>query len=95
MPQIEYNIPQIPMEDAVIKKFEPVEETPFIPRPNSFALSASDNSIAAKPVGPHMTAPQFAYSKSINSRPEDNPFGEDVTMTTSEAQNSPHFNLQK
>ena len=83
------------MEEPVIKKFEPVEEVPFIPRPNAFAFSASDNSIAAKPVGPHMAAPQFSYSKSINSRSSDNPFGEDVPLTTSEAQNSPHFNLQK
>ena len=84
------------MDEPVINKFEPFEETPFIPRPNAFTFSASDNSIAAKPVGPHMSAPQFSYSKSINSRPEDNnPFDEDLTLTTHEAQNSPHFNLQK
>lgn len=92
-------IPQIKTLTAFepeLKIFEPVEETPFIPRPNAFAFSASDNTIAAKPVGPHMAAPQFSYSKSINSRPDGNPFDEeDITLTKSGAQNSPHFNLQK
>jgi len=43
-----------------------------------------------------MTAPQFTYSKSLGKKPEEDPFGEDsMSPFTSEAQNSPHFNLQK
>ncbi len=92
IPQIEYNIAL--SHEPTMNKFEPIEETPFIPRPDAFKYSVSDNTIASKPVGPHTTAPQFTYSKSLGKKPEDNPFGEDSPFT-SEAQNSPHFNLQK
>lgn len=92
-PQIEYNTAtQEPFKTIV----ESVEDTPFIPRPDAFSYPVSDNHMAAKPVGPHMAAPQFGYSKSLNKRSVMNPFGEDQNGgEISEAQNSPHFNLQK
>lgn len=84
------------MQQETNLKFDKIEETPFIPRPDAFNFSSSDYVNAAKPVGPQMSAPQFSYSKSIGKKPEDNPFGEDTTGSfTTEAQNSPHFNLQK
>jgi hypothetical protein len=85
------------MQEPILNKLESSkEETPFIPRPDAFKFSTSENTMAAKPVGPHMTAPQFTYSKSLGKKPEEDPFGEDsISPFTSEAQNSPHFNLQK
>jgi hypothetical protein len=71
------------------------EEMPFIPRPDAFPHPVSDNYMAAKPVGPYVAAPQFAYSRSVNKKSEINPFEDVNTAETSEAQNSPHFNLQK
>lgn len=92
IPQIEYNLIK---EDPVpvIKKVDQVEDEPFIPRPKECSFSSSDHNISAKPVGPHMSAPQFSYTKPATSQSEENPF--EVTSFTREAQNSPHFNLQK
>ena len=55
--------------------------------------------MAAKPVGPHMAAPQYAYRsdsiKRASNEQIENPFGEDTDVMLSEAQNSPFINLQQ
>ena len=72
--------------------FEPIDDPVFIPKPNLSHYSNSDiNPMAAKPAGPHIVAPQFSYRK--ESKSEIDPFQESSTVM--DAQNSPHFNLQK
>lgn len=93
-PQIEYNVNSL---NRFMEEQRQQSQQTFVPLPNQFP-SVADNHIAAKPVGPHMAAPQFAYrSNSINRKAleeEENPFGED-DIGQSEAQNSPFVNLQK
>lgn len=73
-------------------------KTPFVPHPTLFP-NVSENHMAAKPVGPHMAAPQYAYRsdsiKRASNEQIENPFGEDTDVMLSEAQNSPFINLQQ
>lgn len=84
--------------DQYLEQQKQQSNQPFVPLPNNFP-SVAENHIAAKPVGPHMAAPQFTYrSNSLmkkSQEKEDNPFGEDAEVTITDAQNSPFINLQK
>jgi hypothetical protein len=55
------------------------------------AGSSENNSMAAKPAGPHIVAPQFSYKNQVKH--EEDPFQE--ASSSVDAHNSPHFNLQK
>lgn len=62
VPQIEYSVPPVisAFDGQTMPKRMIGDESVFIPMPTNYSSVSSENQFSAKPVGPHLGAPQFS-----------------------------------